>query len=416
MHGFSMGRELKICAVVLAYSLVGHAPRAQDTGPLHSAVTPVLLKTHPDDVNTRRGFERFYNADYDDAISDFEKEQKAHPDDPSTVNHLLEAVLVRELNNEGALESSLYMGTDFLHAEKPAIAPEVRAHIQDLIGRSLSLSEQILRNKPDDADALYAHGVAKALSATYQGLVEKSWFSALRSALGAYHDHQRVLELSPDYNNAKLVVGVYNYIVATLPFYEKSVAFLFTITGSKTKGIELIRQAANAGGEASVDAKAALSLFLAREQQYTEALSLARELFRAYPRNLHFALAEADLLRASGNLPEAIARYRNLVVLEQQKKFPRDAELTRAAYSLGDTLRSEGNYAAAAEAFEFAATVSEADHTRAAKARLSAGQMYDLLKKRDAALHRYQEVIAMAGDSAEAREARHLLKQPYHLR
>jgi len=54
-------------------------------------------------------FEHFYNSDYDLAIQDFEKTQKAHPDDPFATNHLLEAVLVREIDREGALNAELYL-------------------------------------------------------------------------------------------------------------------------------------------------------------------------------------------------------------------------------------------------------------------------------------------------------------------
>ena len=70
-------------------------------------IQPVAsLKVRPDDVPTREGFEHFYNSDFDSAIQDFEKAQKAHPDDPFAVNHyLLEAVLVREIDREGALNS-----------------------------------------------------------------------------------------------------------------------------------------------------------------------------------------------------------------------------------------------------------------------------------------------------------------------
>jgi hypothetical protein len=39
--------------------------------------------------------------------------------------------------------------------------------------------------------------------------------------------------------------------------------------------------------------------------------------------------------------------------------------------------------------------------------------MYDLLRERDAATKRYQEVIAMSDDSTEVREAKRHLKDPY---
>ncbi len=377
-----------------------------------SSLRPLTLKVHSDDPVTSEGFERFYNSDYDAAIRDFEEAQKAHPDDPFTANHLLQAVLVRELDREGALSPQLYMGAEFLHLERQPVDPQVRARIEDLTGQALSLAERRLKSQPGDVEALYARGVTRALSATYEGLVEKAWFSALRSAMGAYHDHKHVAELSPNYSDAGLVIGVYNYIVAALPFYEKIPIFLLTVNGSKSRGIDSVRQAANAGGETAVDAKTALSMFLAREHRYSEARSLMEQLSRAFPHNFHFGLNEADLLRMSNDLPAATVAYRKLIALGQQDTFPH-ARLTRAAYGLGECLHSQGDFGGAANAFESADQMSDGDRAQAVHAKLSAGEMYDLIGNREPAIKKYAEVIAMGNDSAEAQEARRLLKNPF---
>ncbi len=403
----------KISAAIVLCSLPHHLVIARSFSPVRPIQSAISLKVRPDDGPTREAFERFYNSDYDSAIQDFEKAQKAHPDDPFAANHLLEAVLVREIDREGALNAELYLGTEFLHAKRVLVDADVRTRIQELTKHALQLSDERLRTKPDDVDALYARGVTRSLSAMYEGLVEKAWYSAFRDALGAYDDHKRVLELAPSYSDAKLVVGVYSYIVAALPIYERVVAFMLNIKAGKAEGIESVRQAANAGGEASVDAKTALSLFLAREHQYPEALSLVHELYRSYPHNFHYGLSEADLLRSSGKIPESVAAYRDLLALGQRNIFPHPL-LERAAIKLGQTLRSQGNYLAAANAFESVAQMSGVDREQVARTKLLAGEMYDLLQERDAATRKYQEVIAMSDDSNEVREARRLLKDPYH--
>jgi tetratricopeptide (TPR) repeat protein len=385
---------------------------ARSLAPAGSDPSAMSVKVRPDDASTREGFERFYNSDYDRAIQDFETTQKAHPDDPFAANHVLEAVLVREVDREGALNAELYLGTEFLHAKRMAVDAGVRNRIQDLATQALRLSEARLKTKPDDVDALYARGVTRSLSAIYEGLVEKAWYSAFRDALGAYNDHRRVLELAPTYSDAKLVVGVYAYIVAALPIYERVVAFMLNIKGGKTEGIESVRQAANAGGESSVDAKTALALFLAREHQYPEALPLMHELYRSYPNNFHYGLSEADLLRASGKLPEAVAAYRDLLAQGQRNVFPQPL-LPRAAIKLGQTLHSQGDYAGAASVFESVAQMAGAEREQVATTKLLAGEMHDLLHERDAATRKYQEVIATSGDSNEVREARRFVKDPY---
>ena len=395
--------------VCLIFSFPVRAQTAPHAGPSH----PIMLKARPDDAATREGFESFYNSDYEAAIRNFEAAQKAHPDDPFATNHLLEAVLIRELDREGALTPQQYLGEDFLHVEKQAIDPEVRARIEALAQQAVSLSERRLRSDPGDADAYYARGVTRALSATYEGLLEKAWFSALRSALGAYHDHKHVVELSPSYSDAKLVIGVYRYIVAALPFYEKYAAFVLTGNGSKSKGLEDIRQAANAGGETSVDANTALTVFLARESHHAEALGLIEELYSTYPHNFEYGLTQADLLRISNHLPEAVAAYRKLIAVGQQGGFPH-ARLGRAAYGLGESLHAHGDFVGAANAFESADQMSEGDRAQAAQAKLSAGKMYDLMGNRQVAVKLYAEIVAAGNDSAKVQEAHRLLKAPFH--
>jgi tetratricopeptide (TPR) repeat protein len=412
MQSYLPLRTLRFAAAIALCLLPRHFALAKEIPLVCLSQSLAALKVHPDDAPTREGLEHFYNSEYEPAIQDFEKALKAHPDDPFAANHLLEAVLVREVDRQGNLNAELYLGTEFLRAKRAPMDSGVRMQIQELAKRALSISEEKLKTKPDDVDALYARGVTRSLSAIYEGLIEKAWYTAFRDALGAYDDHKRVLELAPSYNDAKVVVGVYSYIVAVLPIYERVLAFVLNIKSGKAEGIESIRQAANAGGEASIDAKTALSLFLAREHEYPEALSLTHELYRTYPRNFHYGLSEADLLRTSGKFPEAAAAYHDLLALPQRNAIPQSL-VARAAINLGRTLHSQGNFKDAAIQFESAAQMAGADQAEVTRAKLLAGEMYDLLRERDAATGKYREVIAVSDDSTEVREAKRLLKDPY---
>jgi len=409
----SLPRLHRIGAAILLYSLPCSLVTAGRPSTSQPAPPAITLKVRPDDSPTREGFERFYNSDYETAIQNFEKTLKVYPDDAFAMNHLLEAVLFREIDREGSLNGELYLGTEFLHAKRAAVDADARARIQELTKQSLRVSEERLKTKPDDIDALYARGITRSLSAIYEGLVEKSWYTAFRDALGAYDDHKRVLELVPSYNDAKLVVGVYVYVASALPIYERVVAFMFNIRGGKAEGIESVREAANAGGEASVDAKTALSLFLAREHEYSEAISLVRELYAAYPHNFHYGLSGADVLRNSGKIPEAVAAYRDLLALGQRNAFP-GQHIERAAIGLGRALHLQGDMRGAATAFDSAAQMTGANREMAIRANLQAGEMYDLLHDRDAAKKRYEAVIAGGDDSTDARDAKRFLKDPYH--
>jgi len=362
----------------------------------------------------RSGLDHFYNMEYDRAIHDFELDVQQHPDDPFAANHLLSAVVFKELYRVGALDTELYANQSFLSARQAEVDPKVRQWIRELTDNALVLSERRLQANPKDADALYARGATRATRALTTGLMDRSWFPALRSALGARHDHERVLDLDPDYSDAKMVVGVDSYVVGSVSFPVKVAASMVGISGSKQKGIQYLYEAAEGGGEASVDAKIALSLFLRREQRYAAAIKLVGEMMSAYPKNFLFALEYANLLAAAGHGPESIAAYRKLLANGRQGVYP-DPRLGQAAWALGEALRGQNDFPGAVQAYESVASFPHPEPELLERANLAAGQMYDLLQHRDLAIRKYEQVIATAADSPRAALARKYLKQPYQL-
>lgn len=371
------------------------------------------LTFHPNDASTRRGFEHFYNLEYDQAIQEFEAAVKARPDDPFTVNHLLSGVLFRELYRIGALDTELYAKNGFLTSKQFPVDPKAQARIKELFERSLQLSEARLKKNPNDVDALYARGATRGLKSTYIGLVEKAWFAALRNAVGARHDHERVLELDPKYADAKMVVGIHNYVMGSISWPIKVAAAVAGLSGSKSKGIEYLYAAGEAGGETSVDSRIALSLFLRREQRYPEALKLVGGLSADYPRNFLLALENANLLNAAGHAQEAITAYRKLLAEGKSGAFA-ESRLEMAEYGLAEALRGQGDYPGAAAAYDAVLAYPRADPDLRERASLAAGEMYDLLKRREQAVQRYQAVISADGSSEHAELARKHIKQPYH--
>lgn len=374
----------------------------------------MLVPTRVDnDANTRKGFDHFYNLEYDKSLREFETAQQAHPDDPFAVNHTLAAVIFKELLRIGALDTEAYAGDTFL--TKQAIAPadpKVRERVIQLTGQSLALSQAQLDKNPNNVDALYARGATRALRATYTGIVDKAWFSGLRSAVAARHDEERVLELDPNYVDAKIVVGTHLYIVGSLSWPVKVAASVAGLSGSKQKGLDDLRQAA-AGPhmETANDAKIVLALFLRREQKYDEALKVVNGMQTEFPRNFMMAAEYAHLLNAAGHGQEAVAAYRKVLAGCHGNAY----SLCRTevpAYGLGEALRGQRDYAGAAEAYELAAT-SGHDAELRQRATLAAGQMYDLLQKRDTALVKYKAVIAENSATNSADLARHYMKQAY---
>src|SRR6185312_5891268 len=162
-----------------------------------------------DDALTKSGTAHLYNLEYDKAIADFEAARKLHEQDPFAVNHLIQAILFKELYRLNALDTTLYTDNGFLTGKPLAGDPLVKERIFQMADESLQLSEARLKANPNDVEALYARGVTRGLKLTYVAIIEKSFFSALRNATASRGDHEKVLQLDPNYVDAKTVVGLH---------------------------------------------------------------------------------------------------------------------------------------------------------------------------------------------------------------
>jgi tetratricopeptide (TPR) repeat protein len=392
---------LSLCCIVLASSGLSQAAQA-----------PVPTRSD-NDAATHKGFDYFYNLEYDKSLREFEATQQIHPDDPFAVNHILSSVIFKELYRIGALDTEAYAADSFLtkkHPEPPD--PKVHDRVKQLSDQALALSQAQLDKNPDNVDALYARGITRGLRATYMGMGEKAWFAALRSAVSARHDHERVLELDPKYVDAKLLVGTDLYIIGSLSWPAKVAASVVGIGGNKQKGLDYLREVvAGAHSEVASDGKIVLALFLRREEKYDEALKVVSGMQSQFPRNFLVASEYAHLMNAAGHGPEAIVAYRKVLAGCHSNAYA-GCRIEVPAYGLGEALRGQHQYQKAAEAYDLAASHGIDPELRQ-KATLAAGQMYDVQQKRDAALEKYRTVIADDSSSGAADLARHYMKQAY---
>jgi tetratricopeptide (TPR) repeat protein len=409
LSGWYRRRALWCAFLGIFGTLVSHLSAQQAAVPADAGKATIYRPADP--LNTT-AFDRFYNMDYDRSVQDFQKILDRHPNDPFAINHLLTAVMFRELYRMGALNTGDYANDSFIGTPHHPADAKAKEQIKELVDRAEKIEEEKLKANPKDVDALFTRGNTRAQFSTYTALVERAWFSALRNAVGARHDHERVLELSPQYTDAKLVVGAHNYVMGSLPWGVKVAVSLVGLSGSKEKGIEYLYEVARANTENSVDAKIALLLFLRREHRYSEALPLLRSIIQQYPGNVLLALEEGTLLRSLKQNQEAAAAYRKVWEAGKAGKYP-GLHYEVAADYLGDLLRSQKDYSGAAAAYELVAQATQPDSEILQKANLGAGEMYDLQQKRDLATRKYQAVIAANSSTPPADIARKRLREPF---
>jgi tetratricopeptide (TPR) repeat protein len=368
------------------------------------------------DPLVRQAYQRLYILDYDGALSLFEKVQAENDTNPLAVDYVLNAVIFRELYHLDLLDTTLYAHDGFLNGKHVSADPAVAERVNSLYTRAVTLSEQQLSKNPGDVDALFARGWARSLRAVYLGMIDRSFVSALRVALQARSDNEKILKVDPRYSDARLIVGVHQYVIGSLPFGLKILASAAGITGSKQSGLENLRDAGEHGVITSVEARTALGLFLRREARYDEAITVTRSLVDEYPRDFLFRLELANLTKDAGHGKEAIAQYKELLKQAQKSGYFPSAHVELAWFGLADTLQGQKEYAEAADAYNQASNQPTTSVELKGRCDLNSGKMYDLLNERDMALRQYQVVLRQDGESAQADSARKYLKSPFTAR
>jgi tetratricopeptide (TPR) repeat protein len=366
------------------------------------------------DPLVREAYQHFYNLDYPGAVERFERFHAAHPGDPQATTLLLNAVLFQELYRLDLLDTTFYANDGFLtgrHATEEN--PKTRDRILGLADEAIHEADLRLSRNPNDIDALYARGWARSLKCTYIAMVERGYGAGFRLATKARDDEERVLQLDPEYVDAKLVAGVYEYVVGALPWPFKVLIGFAGITGSKTRGMELLSDAGNRGVMTSIEARTVIALFLRREARYKEAIQEVRGLRSLYPHDFLFCLEEANLRKDAGEGMVAVTAYKEIVANSARPGYFAQARLELAYFGLGDALRGQRHYGEAAQAYEKAAWTKNIGPELKIRSLLAAGECRDMNGERDLALKDYQMAIDAGPNTSRADTARKRLRTPY---
>jgi len=379
-----------------------------------ASAAPVHTNPLNNDPLVREAFDHFYNLDYPGAVERFQRFHAAHPGDPQPTVLLLEAVVFQELYRLDLLDTTFYANDGFLtgrHATEED--PQTRDHILSLADEAIREADWRVARNPNDVDALYARAWARALKCTYLAMVERAYGAGFRLATKAKDDAERVLEIDPDYVDAKLVAGVYQYVVGALPWPFKIMIGFAGITGSKSEGMAMLHDAASRGVVTSVEARTVIALFLRREARYKDAIQVIRNLIKQYPHDYLFCLEEANLQKDAGEGMVAVTAYQDVVVKSARPGYFAEARLELAYFGLGDALRGQRHYSEAAQAYEQAAYTKNVGPELKIRSLLAAGECRDMNGERPLALRDYRMSIDAGPNTSRADTARKRLRTPY---
>jgi len=374
--------------------------------------TPLTAQPQPID----RGFDHFYNLEYDQALADFQEAIAHDPATPDLHNHVAQTLIFREMYRDGALESELVSGNNsFLRRAKLNPSPEVERQILDQIAQAMALAQARLHKNPNDVSAMYALGISFGLRANYYWVVKKAWHDSLRDATAARRQHNRITELEPSNVDARLVQGLHDYIVGSLPVAYRMLGFLIGIHGDKEKGIRTIQDVSRNGKLNRIDAQIFLCALYRRENQPRQTLPLLEDLIARFPRNFLLRLELSQMYSLAGDGTRALAALDEVVRQKNGHAPGYDRLPWEKIYFQEGTIQFW--YRDLDHALEnlkkVAASPEELDLNTGAQTWLRIGQIYDLTQRRAQALEAYHKCIAYAPEADAAREARGYLSAPY---
>jgi tetratricopeptide (TPR) repeat protein len=331
-------------------------------------------------------------------------------------DHLAQALVFQEMFRNGALESEMVSGTNsFLRRPKMNPEPVTERRFLDEISKAMQLSQARLAKNPDDAAAIYAECVAYGLRSNYYWVVKKSWRDSLHDATSARRLDDRIEQLEPGNVDARLVEGLDDYIVGSLPWTWRTLGFLVGIHGDKEKGLRLVRDVAEHGSTNKYDAEILLGALYRRENKPLRVVPLVQDLIAHFPRNFILRLELSQMYSMAGDKTRALDAVGEIERLKRANapgygRVPSE----KIDFQKGTIQFWYRDFDQALENLQkVAAAANEVDLNTGVYAYLRIGQIYDLKGQRALAIAEYRKAIAYAPESEAAQEAKRCLGTPY---
>ena len=359
------------------------------------------------EVLRRSGLDALYNIDYDKAERDFKEIVRLMPNHPGGYQLLAARVWIKTLYESRRLQSSLYSSESFYSSGDDKVDPRIVSEFRNLTREAKRLAEAKLKQEPKNVEALDFLANTEGLKASFEEAVERRHFAALRDGNDAVDHHREVLKLDPTYIDAQITIGLYEYVVGSLPLPVKLLAGVTGYRGSKKRGLAMLEEVAAKGRWSQDDAKSVLILLYTREKRFADVLKLTRELSAKYPRNYLLRLETADALVALAGVKRKEKDLAGAVQAEKEAfatfdELLRDRNARDAAskaldlihFKYGEVLLMAGYHERAAKEFLAATKIDRAEPGIVTMAHLYAARAYDVGGKRDEALNQYKTVLA----------------------
>src|SRR5437868_4135827 len=399
------------------------------TGFSQATTTPWLTEAERARFETLRiaGSEALFNLDYETARKNFKGMADAFPNYPAGPQFLADTLWTETLYQTRRLQSSLYGSDDTFYSTSDDKAdPKLVDQFRSLTRQARLLTEARLKQVPHDPEAMYFMGAIQGLKASFEEAVERRHFAALKDGSDAVDKHRDLIKLDPNYHDAEITIGLYDYTVGALPLPAKLIAGVVGFRGSKKRGLATLERVAKEVRWVPNEAKTLLIVLYTREKRFAEAGAYARELAAKYPRNYLYRLEGADALVSQAALDrqanptaansatetEAFATFESLLK-DKSVRETASQQFDLIHFKYGEALMTAGQYEHAVKEFLASADSTGAQQGLATMAHLYAARALDLAGKRSDALNQYRAVLARPDVYDAHDQAQRGLKEAY---
>ncbi len=344
---------------------------------------------------SRQAFDAIYSLDYDQATQDLLKLRQEYPLHPAPPLYLATVGWLRELFEREDLDLNRFVAPGYFNKPTDRKMPDQdRRAFLSYIEESQKRCQAILEKDPSNKDARYFLGAGYGILGSFAITIDRSVKAAFSNGKKAYKYHRGLVDEDPQYYDAYMSVGIYEYIVGNLPWYIKWLAHIIGYRGSEKQGFEYLGIAAQKGQYVKDDARTLQMILFIREERPQDALKNTRFLFAKYPRNflLHINLAQIQDLM--GRQEAAVETFRQVLALAEQKK-PNYTKLPLHSFRIKVAAKFEemGQHEAAVQELRKLADDSQAPRAKRTSAHLHLGRMLQRQNRSAEAAFHYRAVL-----------------------
>lgn len=191
----------------------------------------------------------------------------------------------------------------------------------DCAKESLDIAKRYYSKNEDDEDALFFLGMIELNFARYY-VDERRWFSAFLKARSGMKKMRRLLELNPNYHDAKQPFGIANCYLDDVPGFMKAFARFFRFRGNYKIGLKQLHEAKLLGCFTRYESALYIADVSWQIKKDAAAAKVELEwLVERFPRNVFFQFNLAVIDRQLEENAAAIERLESVIQMPQLKAF-----------------------------------------------------------------------------------------------